>query len=443
MRKKAGSYEIEERIGQGGMGVVYRGRQPALDRPVILKQLRADLDGPEDVERFLREARVVASVHHQNVVGVYDCFAAHGRHYIVQEFVDGADLASILERSGPFPPRVAALVALCIVSGLEEVHSRGIVHRDLKPSNVLVGKTGEIKIADFGIAFEARLDGLTRPGVVIGSPPYVSPEQMQGEKACPRSDFFCLGIVLYEMLTGHLPFPPASEDESDESWLVRVRRGRYPRARRRAPHVPRWLDRLIRRCLQARRERRPAAATDVRRLLARRLGRPSPADLRDEIAAFLWSEGAFETAGDETRHRAAATSTSQGRTWRWHLRWAAPALVATLAGGGLLGSSMGLTTSGEDASTAPAPAPAREIVAPAVADARPASVRVVVDPWASVRVDERDAFHTPRAKPLELAPGRHVLVIAHPQLGRVEKTIDVKPGENVVVSHVFGGEGSR
>jgi len=132
--KKLGSFEILEEIGQGGMGIVYLARQPDLDRPVVVKKMLRGLTvDPSAVERFQREARAAAAVHHQNVVAVYDCFSIRGDHYIAEEYVDGPDLRSVLDEAKRLEPRIAALIALEIVRGLEEIHARGIVHRDLKP----------------------------------------------------------------------------------------------------------------------------------------------------------------------------------------------------------------------------------------------------------------------------------------------------------------------
>ncbi|MDX1390439.1 MAG: serine/threonine-protein kinase, partial [Acidobacteriota bacterium] len=262
------------------MGVVYLARQPALERSVVLKKMRQDLGSdPNQVERFQREARAAATIHHQNVVAVYDCFTARGDHYIAQEYVDGADLRAILGRTRRLDARVTALIALEIASGLEEIHARGIVHRDLKPSNIIVGRGGEAKIADFGIAIERRGAGLTRPGTMLGSVPYMSPEQMLGERVDHRSDLFSFGILLYEMLTGVPPYQESGENATD-TLVERMQSGRYVSPRKLVPGVPWYLLWLIRRCLQGKPSRRIGSAMHVRRHLERWLGRVSPADCR-------------------------------------------------------------------------------------------------------------------------------------------------------------------
>ena len=236
-----GHVEIERELGKGGMGVVHLGQQPALDRPVVIKTLRRALaDDPTLEERFLREARSAAAVHHQNVVAVYDCFTWRGEHYMVQEYVEGVDLATALAVSTRVAPRIAALVALELVRGLEEIHALGIVHRDLKPSNILLSHAGATKIADFGIALGDDGPGLTQTGHAVGTPLYMSPEQLLGERADSRSDFFSLGVLMYEMLTGRVPFAEG-EEEAGRSLVRRMQGGRYPRLRRLAPETPRML----------------------------------------------------------------------------------------------------------------------------------------------------------------------------------------------------------
>ncbi len=205
--RKVGSFEVEHELGRGGMGVIYLGWQPALERRVVLKALRRGVvDDPKLEERFRREAQAAASVQHQNVVAVYDYFEWRGEPYIAQEYVDGVDLSTVPQSAGRLPPRVAALIALELVRGLEEIHVYGIVHRDLKPSNILLGKRGQAKIADFGIALDGTGPALTKTGLALGTPQYMSPEQLLGERVDGRTDLFALGALLYEMLVARAPF---------------------------------------------------------------------------------------------------------------------------------------------------------------------------------------------------------------------------------------------
>ena len=294
-----GNFSIERELAAGGMGVVLLGRHASLERLAVLKRLRPELAASDElVERFAREARAAAAVHHQNVVAVYDWISWRGEHYIAQEYVDGVDLRAALQHLGSLPWRAAALVALELARGLEAIHARGTVHRDLKPANVLLGRNGDVKIADFGIAQGATHDGLTRPGTTIGTPPYVAPEQLLGERVDARGDLFALGVVLYELLAGAPPFREPEEGEKD-TLLQRIQRARYASVRKAAPLAPRWLARLVRVLLRAKPRSRPGSAQLVRRLLERKLG-AFPTDAKLELANFLWEEGVFQPREGDT-----------------------------------------------------------------------------------------------------------------------------------------------
>jgi serine/threonine protein kinase len=316
--KNLGNFTVEEEIGRGGMGVVLLARQQNLERPAVLKKIRSDLsEFPELAERFKREARTAAAIHHQNVVAVYDCFSWRGDQYIAQEFVDGVDLSTALTRiGGALPWRIAALIALEVSRGLEEIHSFGTVHRDLKPANILLGRRGEVKIGDFGLALDATGSSLTQPGVMIGSPPYMPPEQMLGQRVDARCDLFSMGVMLYEMLAGQLPFPEPKDDETD-SLLARMQRERYERVRKRAPGTPRFLASLVRVCLRAKPAKRAASAAALRRRLEERLGKPSPADVRSELTSWLWERGVFELKENETVLRVIEPRLEEERALSW------------------------------------------------------------------------------------------------------------------------------
>ena len=332
-RKTIAGFEVEQTLGEGGMGVIHLARQPGLERRVVLKTLRSELaDDERNEERFLREAQAAASVQHQNVVAVYDCFSWRGDRYIAQEFVDGGNLATVLASVGRIPPRIAALVALEIARGLEEIHARGIVHRDLKPSNLLIGRTGEVKIADFGIAFDARAPALTLTGHTVGTPTYMSPEQLAGDRVDPRSDLFALGVVCYEMLTGEPPFGDVESPEG-EGLLRRIQAGRYRGVRSAVARTPRWVARLVHRCLRAKLRRRPQAAAELRSVLERCLGRPAPSECRRELAAWLAEREVFgEPAGDATVALPPLRTRPQMGALRWAVALGSGLLLALALG---------------------------------------------------------------------------------------------------------------
>ncbi|MBW1884607.1 MAG: serine/threonine protein kinase [Deltaproteobacteria bacterium] len=332
--KSLGNYIVEGELGSGGMDVVLLARQESLDRPAVLKESRPELrEDAELAERFRREARTAAAIHHPNVVAVYDRFAWRGNEYIAQEFVDGADLSSVLKCCGPLPPRIASMIVLEVVRGLEEIHTQGTVHRDLKPQNIIVGRKGEVKIADFGLALDAHSPGLTQPGVMLGSPPYMPPEQMLGERVDARCDLFSLGVVLYELLTNRLPYPEPGSDES-ESLLNKMRKERYPALRKHVRGVPRHLKKIVRGCLKAKARRRISSAALIRRQLERELGRQSPIEMRQQLAGWLWEHQVFECRENETVVRTVEpVSLPETSIWR---RSAIAALLAAAICLGLL-----------------------------------------------------------------------------------------------------------
>ena len=202
-------YEIHRRLARGGMAQVYLARDRSLDRPVAVKELVPEFaTDPSFVERFRREAQAAANLSHPNIVGVYDWGAQDGTYFIVMEYVDGPSLSRVLRADGPFHPRRAAEIAAEVAAGLGFAHSRGVVHRDVKPGNVLLTRSGQSKVTDFGIAraLSSSDEDLTQAGSVMGTATYFSPEQAQGLPVDPRSDLYSLGVVLYELVTGRPPF---------------------------------------------------------------------------------------------------------------------------------------------------------------------------------------------------------------------------------------------
>ncbi len=202
-----GRYRLVELLGQGGMATIFRALDTQLGREVAVKLLRPEyLRDPDFSSRFRQEAQNAASLSHPNVVTVYDYGEDPSGPFIVMEYVDGEDLATILRRNGALPPTQAARIAAAVARALAASHARGIVHRDVKPGNVLIGRDGRVKVVDFGIARAIAEAQMTLPGTTLGSVHYFSPEQARGENATNESDIFALGIVLFEMLTGSRPW---------------------------------------------------------------------------------------------------------------------------------------------------------------------------------------------------------------------------------------------
>ena len=204
-------YEIEELVGHGGMSSVYKARDSLLERHVALKILHEQYSADEDfVERFKREARSVAQLQHPNIVTVIDRGEEEGRQFIVFEYIDGENLKEHVVRKGRLDVREALEISLEVARGLAFAHDQGLVHRDVKPQNILLNGDGRAKVTDFGIARSVDVDGMTQTGTVLGTSNYIAPEQASGQRVDAHSDVYALGVVLYELLAGELPFPGES-----------------------------------------------------------------------------------------------------------------------------------------------------------------------------------------------------------------------------------------
>jgi hypothetical protein len=205
--KALGKYRIVQEIGRGGMGAVFKGYDPTLDRTVAIKILAPHLTWERRfIDRFGREARVVAQLSHPHIVSIHDVGVQDGVYYLVMAFVEGETLRHLIARQGALPPPQAAHILAQVAEALDYAHQRGVVHRDVKPGNVLMEAGQRAVLTDFGIARAAEGTRLTATGMSLGTPEYMSPEQARGEPTGPQSDVYSLGIVLYEMLTGQVPF---------------------------------------------------------------------------------------------------------------------------------------------------------------------------------------------------------------------------------------------
>ena len=209
MISQLGRYEILSEIGQGAMGVVYKAKDPLIDRVVAIKTINLGLAMEEKEEyegRFYQEAKAAGRLSHPNIVTIYDVGKSGDVAYIAMEFLQGRELRDIMNEGEILPVEKALDIAAQVARGLAYAHEHGIVHRDVKPSNIMVASDGHVKITDFGIARMASAAVHTQTGMVVGSPKYMSPEQVMGKEIDQRSDVFSLGVMLYEILTGQVPF---------------------------------------------------------------------------------------------------------------------------------------------------------------------------------------------------------------------------------------------
>lgn len=295
MRTKIRDYKVLEKIGKGGMSLVYRADHSILERKVVIKEFK-DTPGDDRVERFKREARVTALLHHSNIVDVYDFFSLNSTKYLVMENVDGEDLKKILTSANRVPPIVAAAIIWSVLDALEYAHSREILHRDIKPSNILVSKEGEVKLADFGIAKQSIDEDLTTAGTLLGTPAYMSPEQAAGSEATYLSDIYAVGVTLYELITGEKPFV-----SSDTQTLIqRIIQGDYDQPRKLNPSIGYRLNHIIKKSMQTNPNRRYRSASEMKKSVSRYLKNDEASERKKLVCGFFDELGKPLKAEEET-----------------------------------------------------------------------------------------------------------------------------------------------
>jgi len=202
-----GRYQILKELGRGGMGIVYQAHDKQLKDQVAIKILSPLLSNdPEALERMKREVSAARRITHPNVIRIHDIAETGGLHYVSMEYFQGSNLKEFIKTSGPLSIGMASNIAYQICDGLEEAHRQGVVHRDLKSQNIIVGANNHIKIIDFGLAQSSHLAGMTATGLIMGTPEYMAPEQVSGKRVDERADIYSLGIILYELFTGRVPF---------------------------------------------------------------------------------------------------------------------------------------------------------------------------------------------------------------------------------------------
>jgi serine/threonine protein kinase/Flp pilus assembly protein TadD len=262
----AGKYQIIEELGQGGMGRVYKALDTTVNEKVALKLIKPEIAvDKKTIERFKNELKFARKIRHKNVCQMYDLNTEEGSYYITMEYVTGQDLKGLIRQSGRLAVETGISITKQICDGLEEAHRLGVVHRDLKPSNIMIDRDGSARIMDFGIARSVERKGLTGAGVMIGTPEYMSPEQVESKETDQRSDIYSLGVILYEMVTGRVPF------EGDTPFTVGVKhKSETPTDPKELnAQIPEDLSRVIMKCLEKDKEKRYQDAGEVRAEIAR------------------------------------------------------------------------------------------------------------------------------------------------------------------------------
>jgi serine/threonine-protein kinase len=315
----SGRYRLEAKLGSGGMSTVYLARDQTLDRQVAVKVMHREMSEQADqLERFRQEARSVAKFSHPNVVSVIDAGEDGGHPYIVFEYVEGETLKQRINRNGALDPQEAIAYAIEIGRGLSVAHARNMVHRDIKPQNILIDHEGRAKLTDFGISRQLEQDGMTATGRVLGTTDYVAPEQAMGRKVDPRTDIYSLGVVLYEMLVGQVPFAA----DSQVGVAMKHVNEELPDVQRRRPDVSAAVALVVER----------STAKDP----AERYQQVS--EMIDDLSTALEVEAARagSTTGEATSVLDAVPPPKRKLSGRARWSWAAILILLVVAGGTLL-----------------------------------------------------------------------------------------------------------
>lgn len=431
MVDQIGNCRILQEIGSGGMAVVYKAVQEPLGRTVAIKALKPSIAMDSGfAKRFEREAHFMASLQHENILHVHDFVKDRGTMFIVMEYVQGIDLYDLLEITPRLPVDIAAIIALQVARALDYAHFRGIIHRDIKPANVMLSHHGEVKLMDFGIARDDRLTDLTETGTGLGTPSYMSPEQILGDKLDFRSDIFSVGIVLYQMVTGRKPFV---EDDA-RTVMQKIRLDRYTSPRKINPSVPRTLEHIMGRCMEKLPANRypttQALIDDLQDFLAARV----PINHNARLVMYLREVGVITDAkAEEILSASAPNRMRRGGGDRRMLTqmWAVQGgLGAFVVIGGLVLQGMSGRLGGDPDQFA------AETGAPVVPQ-RAGHLRFVVDPWARVEIDGQEVLTTPSAREIALPPGLHFVRLENPYFQSVDREIWVREGETDLIEETL------
>jgi serine/threonine-protein kinase len=431
MVDQIGNCRILQEIGSGGMAVVYKAVQEPLGRTVAIKALKPSIAMDSGfAKRFEREAHFMASLQHENILHVHDFVKDRGTMFIVMEYVQGTDLYDLLEITPRLPVDIAAIIALQVSRALDYAHFRGIIHRDIKPANIMISQQGEVKLMDFGIARDDRLTDLTETGTGLGTPSYMSPEQILGDKLDFRSDVFSVGIVLYQMVTGRKPFV---EDDA-RTVMQKIRLDRYTSPRKINPSVPRTLEHIMGRCMEKLPANRypttQALIDDLQDFLSARVRINHNA----RLVMYLREVGVITDAKAEEILSASAPNRLRrgngdrrmvGQMWAVQGTLGAVAVIAGLVIQGMSGRLGG----DPDQFAAETGAP--------VVPQRAGALRFVVDPWARVEIDGQEVLTTPSAEAVALPAGRHFLRLENPFYHAVDREVWVREGETQVIEETL------
>ncbi len=423
LRGAFGRYQILEKIGAGGMGTVYLALDPKLNRRIALKVPHfSSEEDPTVLERFVREAHAAASADHPNICPVYDIGEVDGVHYFTMPYIEGKPLAKMIDPARPWPPRQAVELVRRLALALGEMHERGVVHRDLKPGNILMRKTGEPVLLDFGLArlYSGRGKTLTTAGLVLGTPAYMPREQLEGDSANvgPHSDVYSLGIILYQLLTGRPPF-----DGEPLSIYAQILHAQPKLPSERRPELDADLDLICLTAIARNPADRFAGMNEFAEALGRYLG-GQPAELTLPASVTTTK---MEPALPPTREYK-ATRTSSGA---WLAVLAGVVLTLGVVAGGVYLAQQGPDDEGPPGGTGPGPGPAPKVASLRLLTPAPLTLEQGKAGRADVRVERKDLDGPIELRPFEVPEG---------------VTIDaatVPAGKDVVAVEVVASEGVK
>ncbi|MFA5242600.1 MAG: serine/threonine-protein kinase [Sulfuricella sp.] len=440
IKQNIGRYEIISEIGQGAMGVVYRALDPLLERTVAIKTISLDLSKDEFEEfeqRFYREARSAGRLNHPNIVTIHDVGNTENVAYMAMEFLEGMELRDIMDADMLLDlDRIVEIVSQ-VADGLAFAHEHGVVHRDIKPSNIMILKNGVAKITDFGIALIPS-SSRTVAGMVLGSPKYMSPEQVVGQDVDRRSDIFSLGVLLYEMLTGKAPF----RGENISAIMYRILNEMPMAPATLKPALPEVFDYIVARALAKhpddRYQRADEMAADLRnyRTLQTPLNFHSGAD---GSTRTLERRKTPRPLDEQTLLMASAAPLSAGNPW-----WKRP---FTLWGGAIflmLGIFLlnwekpGLKEQPQITNVKPAAMPEKpELPLPPIPPQVQGTLALAVTPWGEVFVDGKREGVSPPLNELQLPAGKHMIEIRNPGFLSYSQTLVIEPESTHKIKHKF------